>query len=234
MSLAPYRVLRQFRYAMFFDGVDDYVVVSDSESLKPPEITVCIWVNYYSIPVIYLRAYAVKKFHTGTGLYGYAVGLKPNTTQPRGLLANSSTRYFIESPDPVSLSTWNFLTLMYSAGVGKLYVNSVLKAQASANLLHTTESLYVGAYQPYVAIPAYISQVLIYSRALSGSEILWNYQYPDNPIRNGLVLRLHAHPDYIRDIDGDGVLEWVDLSGNNNHGKIYGATLVKLIRDPVR
>jgi hypothetical protein len=75
---------------------------------------------------------------------------------------------------------------------------------------------------------------MIYSRILSETEISWNYVNPDNPIRNGLVLWLRAHPDYIKDIDGDGVLEWIDLSGFNNHGKIYGATLVKLIRDPVR
>jgi hypothetical protein len=80
----------------------------------------------------------------------------------------------------------------------------------------------------------YSACVLIYSRPLSDSEITWNYSNPDNPIRNGLVLWLQAHPDNIRDIDGDGVLEWLDLSGYGNHGKIYGATLVKLIRDPVR
>ena len=45
-----------------------------------------------------------------------------------------------------------------------------------------------------------------------------------------MVLWLQAHPDYIRDIDGDGVLEWVDLSGYNNHGKIYGAQLVELVK----
>jgi hypothetical protein len=77
-------------------------------------------------------------------------------------------------------------------------------------------------------------QLLIYSRALSDSEILWNYQHPDSPVRDGLVLWLQADPAYIRDIDGDGVPEWVDLSGNNNNGKIYGARLVQLIKPPAR
>jgi hypothetical protein len=219
---------------MYFDGVDDYIVVSDSQSLRPPEITVCVWVNYYNIPTSYLRIYAVKKFATGTGLNGYVVGLKTYTTQPRGFLADSVARYLIESPEPISLNTWNLLTLTYSAGVGKLYVNSVLKAQASAALIHTSENLYIGAYQPSVAIPAHIAQVLIYSRALSGSEIAWNYNYPDNPIRNGLVLWLQADPAYIKDIDNDGILEWIDLSGFGNHGKIYGAQLVQLIKTPAR
>ena len=77
-------------------------------------------------------------------------------------------------------------------------------------------------------------QLLIYSRVLSDSEIAWNYWNPDNPVRNGLVIWLQADPQYIMDIDGDGVLEWVDLSGSGNHGKIYGARLVELIRTPAR
>jgi hypothetical protein len=77
-------------------------------------------------------------------------------------------------------------------------------------------------------------QLLVYSRALEDSEIQWNYLYPDNPIRNGLVLWLQASPENIRDIDGDGVPEWVDLSGNNNHGKVYGAGLVQLVKPPAR
>jgi len=73
-------------------------------------------------------------------------------------------------------------------------------------------------------------QLLIYTRDLADKDIEWNFKNPDNPIRNGLYVWLQAHPDYIKDIDGDGVLEWVDLSGNNNHGKIYGAQLVELVK----
>jgi len=73
-----------------------------------------------------------------------------------------------------------------------------------------------------------------YSRALSDSEIRQNYSCPENPVRDGLVLWLHAGPAYVKDIDNDGVLEWIDLSGYNNHGKIYGATLVQLIKSASR
>jgi len=73
-------------------------------------------------------------------------------------------------------------------------------------------------------------QLLVYTRDLADKDIEWNFKNPDNPIRNGLYVWLQAHPDYVKDIDGDGVLEWVDLSGNNNHGKIYGAQLVELVK----
>jgi len=74
----------------------------------------------------------------------------------------------------------------------------------------------------------------VYSRAIEDWEIEHNFRYPYSPVRDGLELYLLAHPDYIRDIDGDGVLEWIDLSGKNRHAKIYGATLVELIKPPAR
>jgi hypothetical protein len=92
----------------------------------------------------------------------------------------------------------------------------------------------IGRYLTGYYFNGYIAHVLLYSRDLSDSEVQWNYQYPDNPVRNGLVLWLQADPQYVKDVDGDGVLEWVDLSGFNNHGKIYGAQLVQLIKAPAR
>jgi len=79
-------------------------------------------------------------------------------------------------------------------------------------------------------------QLLIYKdKALSDSEVEWNYKYPDNPIRDKLFVWLRADPNNIRDIDGDGVLEWIDLSGYNNHGKIYGgAQLVQPVKSAIR
>jgi len=80
----------------------------------------------------------------------------------------------------------------------------------------------------------YMSTMMIYSRALSDSEILWNYQYPDNPVKNGLVLWFKADPQCVKDIDNDGVPEWLDLSGFGNHGKVYGAQLVQLTKSRAR
>jgi hypothetical protein len=73
-----------------------------------------------------------------------------------------------------------------------------------------------------------------YSRALEDWEISHNFRYPYDPVKKGLEVYLLAHPDYIADIDGDGVLEWIDLSGNNNHAKIYNAQIVELVKQPAR
>jgi hypothetical protein len=77
-------------------------------------------------------------------------------------------------------------------------------------------------------------QLLIYTRDLSDKDIEWNFKNPDNPVRNGLYVWLTADPQYVKDIDNDGVLEWIDLSGFGNHGKIYGAQLVQLVKPSAR
>jgi hypothetical protein len=52
-----------------------------------------------------------------------------------------------------------------------------------------------------------------------------NMKTPDDPVRDGLKLYYSVKLRNIRDVDHDGVLEILDLSGYNNHGKIYGAKL---------
>jgi hypothetical protein len=122
----------------------------------------------------------------------------------------------------------------------KIYVDAIFdSSRVSSGLLTVTSGSasgnggWIGRYGNGYHC-GFISQVLIYSRALSDSEIQWNYQYPDKPIRDDLVLWLQADPAYVKDIDGDGILEWIDLSGYGNHGKIYGAQLVQLIKTPAR
>jgi hypothetical protein len=69
--------------------------------------------------------------------------------------------------------------------------------------------------------------ILVYSRSLSDSEVTWNYNNPNNPIRDGLVLWLDARAcDASRNI-------CYDLSGNNNHGTMYNVSIVTL-PSPVR
>jgi len=74
----------------------------------------------------------------------------------------------------------------------------------------------------------------MYNRALSDEENWWNYENPDDLVADGLVLSLYAHPNNIQDIDNDGILEWIDLSGHGNHAKLYGARLVELVKEPAR
>ena len=234
MPLTPKRVLRTFRYAVYFDGVDDYVRISLPSSLTgSASFTVMFCLSFYFQP----RRIWVLWYGT-PGKYTVVHFL----INPDGL---TQFGFFDGVQNSISVKPYEKVFTFYATRYDN--ISSLLESFINGNKVDSDTVTTTPNVQPgyiYIGCPAptfresylkgYIAQVLIYTRTLSDSEIQWNYQYPDNPVRNGLVLWLQAHPDYVKDIDGDGVLEWIDLSGFGNHGKIYGAQLVQLIKTPSR
>jgi hypothetical protein len=234
MPLSPSRVLRQFRHALFFDGVDDYVLVSSAMigsvvSTTPLTFNIILYVfpergRTFTYISTFTRAY-----------YGFVLQ-KIDVNRLTLFVGTGSS--WVRSEIDASRFGWFDATGVISSTAVSYYVNaSLINTLSLPRYQPGSTTLGIGTHPvtpPYFPAKAFIARVLLYSRALSDSEIQFNYNNPDNPVRNDLVLWFRAHPDYVKDIDGDGLLEWLDLSGYGNHGKIYGATLVKLIRDPVR
>jgi hypothetical protein len=219
---------------MFFDGVDDYVFVSPSPSLAlSSQFTLMGWF-LFPPAVEGGKGFVQKNPQVNDYDYMFYLGLRGF---PHVFFKNpAGTGFRAVYPVDYRDGVWHHWCGTFDGRYLRLYTDAVLRATDDTGgqaVRVTGTPLAVGYGWGYYA-RMYSAQVLIYSRALSDSEILWNYRHPDNPVRSGLVLWFQADPAHIRDIDGDGVLEWVDLSGFGNHGKIYGATLVKLIRDPVR
>jgi hypothetical protein len=138
--------------------------------------------------------------------------------------------------------TWYNLAFVWEGSSTKkryIYIDGNLDNQGvSSGLLTVTSGTltgnggWIGRYGS-VFHYGYIANLLIYNRALSQSEIQYNINNPITPISSGLILFLIANPETIQDIDNDGINEWIDLSGNNNHGKIYNATLQQDSTSPI-
>jgi hypothetical protein len=222
---------------MYFDGIDDYVRTQGNINLTPP-FTVEVWT--YSLGLVPNQWWPVVIAN------GYLGGL----SQGFKIIYYANGRLFVEwgtgtsgqnlSPVSAPLYIWHHVALVFE-GIGKnvrLYLDNQLvrSATLSVDPSRNARIYLAGAYeyQNSSRYRGYINEVHIYNRALSDSEISWNYRRFGYPVKDGLVLWLVAHPDNVKDIDGDGILEWVDLSGNNNHGKIYGATLVSTCLTPYR
>jgi hypothetical protein len=234
MPLSPSRVLRTFRYALFFDGVDDYVSVS-SPSINELGLSfsVMAWINYFRYskspsPCGDPSSNIVSKRVGGVWRNAWVFNIARVRLLSGGVLL---------SVPGVPLGEFHFVGFSRSLGssITVFTDNRFASYSDPGTDERNTLALNIGGIVCLAEYAlGYISQILAYTRALSDSEITWNYNNPDNPVRNGLVLWLQARPDYIKDIDGDGLLEWLDLSGFSNHGKIYGASLVELIRAPMR
>jgi hypothetical protein len=210
--------------AMYFDGVDDYISVTDSPSLDlTSAVTIEAQVMSFKQDgqAIVLKNYVG---HRSYWLFLYA----SNRGYPSFEIASTSNYYSVIYWTVYPVFQTHQLVGTFDGRYLKIYYDASLKGMAdigtTVQMRVYNEPLFIARADSSYSKLA-ISLIRIYSYALSDSEILWNYNYPDNPVRSGLVLWLQADPAYVKDIDGDGRLEWLDLSGYNNHGKIYGAVL---------
>ncbi|MEM4684455.1 MAG: LamG domain-containing protein [Thermosphaera sp.] len=234
MPLQASRVLKTFKYAMYFDGVDDYVRTASQIALSTP-LTVVAWFNHIDK---FNSLTLVANAKTGSQSLGFRFYINSWPTMDRRLIIEIGTGTSgsgVYAPaNTVQPGVWNHGVAVMSGSSSSLWLNGQKIRSGSLFDFTKTDYIYIGAMVDLYYLSGYIAQVLIYSRALSDSEISYNYLYPDNPIRDGLVLWLRADPNNVKDIDNDGINEWIDLSGYNNHGKIYGASLVQVVKPASR
>ena len=232
---APTRVLRiPSRYAVYFNGVNNYVEVPHSRSLVLKELTLACW----SRPGATQNAWA-RLISSGSDNFWELGVSRQGSDRPFGYLTFvDGTFAFVTSPDAFVPDVFQHWSFTYDGRYMRLYRDGSLVATTDTGgkeVASLTSNPRIGRRVIYAeAFNGLIASVYIYNRALSAEEVAYNYSNPENPVRSGLVLWLQAHPDNVKDVDGDDRLEWIDLSGYGNHGKIYGATLVEVVKSPVR
>ena len=256
MPMSPTRGIRTFRYAVFFDGIDDYAVISPFIVYGWSEITIQEWVYFYHPKDAnpYSHPQSIGDGWSGEPMTDY---YSPNLStyylnHVRFWACRERGTYVVHYYDLIGyVNKWiNVVRRFDSARNISFYVNgaSVYSSTIPSDYKTVLEwdpdtATNPAFFKRFVlgAGPAFLnpmkmllSNLLIYNRALSESELRRNMTYPWNPVRDGLKVWLYAHPDYVKDIDNDGILEWVDLSGNGNHAKLYGATLATPIKSPLR
>ncbi|MEM4473939.1 MAG: LamG domain-containing protein [Candidatus Bathyarchaeia archaeon] len=206
------RVLRTG--GLWFDGVDDYAVVSYSSLLNVDEITITFWAN-----VTASMLYSDITRRPGVFAFDFSSGY-PDGNLCFGIRTTSDTFYAIYVPHAPYVGKWTFYSLTYKPGELKAYINSNLKwAATTVNeaLKKNTEPIYIMAEQPAKLTQGCIDEVRIYNRSLSADEIKAIYER-DELIRDGLVL-------YLDFSEYEGNVAY-DKSGMGNHATIYGARWV--------
>lgn len=221
-----------------FDGTNDYVTFGDVIDFNTSDFSLAVWVYIPSGTSNTYKAIINKK---GENANDAGYGLYYNTGMQKFLWSTAnggaSSEIFTTNTFGYIEDTWAYVVMYRKNGDtnnGGYYVNGVYQSLASSATVLNVDSVYNlslavagSTYTPY-CFQGKISNVQIYNRALSSSEILQNYQNTltrflgDNIIVNGLVLYLDA--GYTSSFKTSSNT-WYDISGYGNNSTLTnGAT----------
>ncbi len=220
LKLAKYAgsPFRSWGYAGGFDGVDDYVEVSDAPSLDVVSaLTVEAWFNVNALDgdrTIVRKVEPYLFIIEGDKLCFQICDEENGWTVTRAEWTPSD-------PSAFWIGKWHHAIGSYDGSYLRLYVDGELKDEKSrtGNMPATAYNLYIGSRDGSVSFfNGTIALVRIWNRSLSDDEVQALYFDPQNPPLDGLVLWLDKDT-----WDWEGG-KWRDKSGRGNHGVIYGVT----------
>jgi len=156
---------------LFFDGVDDYIEVDDSDGLSlAGDMTITAWIN-------------PTDFAGTNGIVGKTESNVPSpydfyTTQTTGTLrfyvGDGSSFQFIESTSPLTVGVWQHVVAVRSGSTGRLYINGeqVGSGALSVSAVDDNGTLRIGSRDDGVTkMKGGLDDVRIYNRVLSVTEI---------------------------------------------------------------
>ena len=158
-----------------FDGVDDAVVIPNSASLSPAQITLDAWV--YPTGKAGTNRHIISKDNE-LRTREYILGATFYDTFNANIWLTDGTYVQALGTTPIQLNTWYHVAMTHDGTKLDLYVNGVLEATADAvgNRLITVNPVGIGGNSAPVFFQGIIDEAQIFNRALSDAEILAIYQ----------------------------------------------------------
>ncbi|MFH1850977.1 MAG: LamG-like jellyroll fold domain-containing protein [Candidatus Neomarinimicrobiota bacterium] len=199
-------------YSLSFDGVDDYVEVSDRMELNPTAaITIAAW--------IYPRSWDGNNRILQKGLNDDQFILEAEGDQFEFVVNNQVNSVPMSLPP---LNEWSFIVGRYDGSAASIYLNGVLanSIPLTGNLNATTDPLYIGGKSPLSPpedfFDGLIDELILWNRALDPAEITLVMENSIQPAGEpGLI-------GYWNFIEGIGSVAH-DESSIGNQGAVYGA-----------
>jgi len=206
--------------AYFFDGVNDYIEILDSEHIDfhAQDFSTCFWVKKLKNSTDWNNCPGVSKWNSSlshaTNEWNIVLCQKGNTDIPGFSVENDTTIYSIPSSEKIDLNNWFFIVGIREKTQISIYVNGELKNSTyigDISVNNAGRNLIIAHYSN-VYSNAIFDDLRIFNRALSEVEVKQLYNAP-NP--NCVIIDTDADgvPDNWDDCPNTPQESWVNSNG---------------------
>ena len=165
--------------ALKFDGVDDYVSITDDNSL---DLTSGMTLEAWVYPITSMSGWEtilLKQQRSGLIYSLYANG---DENVPYSYITSNGTEHGVGGGNTLPLNTWTHLAATYDGLAIKLFINGVLVNSLiyTGAIQTSNQALSIGGNTVWAdeSFSGLIDEIRIYNRALTTSEIILDMQTP--------------------------------------------------------
>ncbi len=173
--------------ALSFDGVNDWVTVTDTTG-SPLDLTTGMTIEAWVNPAAMSGWESIVLKERGAGLLSYGLyahdgaPLSGGFAAPAGYIRTGSADQAVRGTDPLPLNAWTHIATTYDGATMRIYVNGVLVASRAqgGNIAVANGALRIGGNASFTGefFQGLIDDVRIYNRALSAAEIAHDMNTP--------------------------------------------------------
>jgi hypothetical protein len=162
--------------SLSFDGVNDYVSVSNTSQLRPStELSIGMWIKANSITATWVTLFGQNPYLQG----GPLIFLENGGSLIRALHYRNGNEVRCNTNYSISTSQYTYVVFTFKTGDAiRSYFNGVANttvALSAGTFSYNTINPYLIGHTGNSWLHGNIAQVSIYNRALSAAEVLQNY-----------------------------------------------------------